>query len=88
MSAIRDKNQKFTFVYSNLYQLYKKEAEEKQIPTGFERVSGQVIKTQDLHRPELAGDPLMSLKENLQALSKLHERLKFMLTELEDLVKE
>lgn len=117
MSATRDKNQKFTFVYSNLYQLYKKGAEEKPVRSPvhpkdeFQVVSGRVIKAQDLHhsvekfnpvsllkpaKPDLKVeskvdpklDPLLSLKQNLQSLSQLHERLRFMLSELEDLVKE
>ena len=32
MSATRDKSQKVAFVYSNLYQLYKKEKAQKSVP--------------------------------------------------------
>lgn len=121
MSATRDKSQKVTFVYSNLYQIYKK---------GQEAASKHVLKSQDLNeaaknlvaetapqaviRPytpaELIGkriqkpavissqanaahsigqkSALDGLKNNLKTLNQLHSRLRFMLQELEDLVKE
>lgn len=142
MSATRDKNQKVGFVYSNLYQLYKKGVEEAKnapetaspapgAPVGLTR--GRVLKAQEAHaaadpaqitpfRPtELLGKrieaaqaltqaslaqsaplyvktpqsvripenaAIQSLKQNLEKLNDLHSRLRFMLQELEDLVKE
>ncbi len=130
MSATRDKSQKTTFVYSNLYQLYrrgKEAAKSAEVPpqasfvdlrdseTGERRPEGHVLKAQDLREnssvkvqeyraPELIGkriqNPLLksardvqdgaiqSLKDNLKNLNDLHARLRFMLQELEELVKE
>ncbi len=113
MSASRDKNQKFTFLYSNLYQIYKNEKSEvfdKEVPStplGMHS-NNRVLKAEDLNsnpsfpikvtnfRPlELSrtvlsrvSDPVQNLKKNIQELSELHSRLKFMLKELEDLIKE
>lgn len=136
MSATRDKTQKVAFVYSNLYQIYRKgsdaastppeaapaapEAQAVPKPPG----SGKVIKAEDLNAqttavrvekfeaPELLGkrivqkpavlkdiaqasqvapeqnEAIESLKDNLKQLNDLHARLRFMLKELEDLVKE
>jgi hypothetical protein len=149
MSATRDKTQKITFVYSNLYSIYRKGVERARegairesgdqspsaaaealtelasvrSPQVFE--SGLVIKAKDLRAPaeratppapprvtpytpaELLGKRVVarpaatpaqaqkaapqavaSLKENLQSLNDLQARLRFMLTELEDLIKE
>ncbi len=128
MSATRDKNQKFTFLYSNLYQIYKQEKVQEKIQETIQdkpqvlKSQGRVLKAEDLnnptfleqksvevrefkplvlvkplsiqHPPELKPpelnpmEPLKSLKKNLQDLTDLHARLKFMLQELEDLVKE
>jgi hypothetical protein len=127
MSATRDKSQKTTFVYSNLYQLYRrgKEAAQKAdtsqssfVDLGLtaERApESHVLKARDLRSdstvkietykaPELIGkrvqNPLVkatqqaqdtaiqSLKDNLKNLNDLHSRLRFMLQELEELVKE
>ena len=127
MSATRDTSQKATFVYSNLYKLYK---QAKAAPQ-----SGAVLKTHDLksmdpvaiqpfrptellktrleqeakvpHSEELArvrpipaavkrvlsptertsAVAVDSLKKNLSELNELHERLKFMLKEIEELTK-
>jgi len=111
MSATHDKSQKITFVYSNLYHLYKKGKEAAQKASA----SGNVLKADDLHNPkfvaqkniskhqpvELLGkrverpailppkNPAIdSLKQNLKTLNDLHSRLRFMLQELEDLVRE
>jgi hypothetical protein len=138
MSATRDKNQKTTFVYSNLYQLYKKGKEaavQAEVPAA--PASSQVLKVENLNEPTFAAtkvkissyqptefiqkriekkpavlkvaeqanqfvrpfsvseapavdqNPVIeSLKNNLKSLNDLHSRLKFMLQELEDLVKE
>jgi hypothetical protein len=117
MSANRDKNQRVTFVYSNLYQIYKsgKEAAQAADPLPGLPVSSTVLKTENLKagveiRPyepvELIGKRIQKkeipalapakapdatvqgLKDNLKALNDLHQRLRFMLQELEDLVKE
>jgi hypothetical protein len=117
MSATRDKSQKIAFVYSNLYQIYRKGVETAK--------SGAVLKSDDLFKPSFAAvqvnpyqpaellgkrvqkpeglidvasvrsetmvarsKAIESLKGNLKNLNDLHSRLKFMLLELEDLVKE
>lgn len=155
MSATRDKTQKITFVYSNLYSIYRKGVERARdgavqesaatspsraaevltelalgspAPKVFE--SGLVIKARDLKetaaapspapaaqprvtpytpaeligkrvsRPAALGNPVApkaapagsgaveSLKANLQSLNDLQARLRFMLKELEELIKE
>jgi hypothetical protein len=154
MSATRDKSQKVAFVYSNLYQLYRKgrdaavgadpqaviaKYKAQQPAAGSEMApgtqglsSGRVIKADDLRaasanggapakpefepavavrhyepaaligkrlpKPEaitsaagahpIQNQALNSLKQNLNALQDLHARLRFMLQELEELVKE
>jgi hypothetical protein len=138
MSANRDTSQKTTFVYSNLYQLYRKgkeAAEQAQTPAAEVPVSNpavfqlpnqmgtlasekNVLKTGDLKaeaapsvsayqppsllakrivdKPQALKQQSMpaqsaaleSLKANLKSLNDLHSRLKFMLEELQELVKE
>ena len=124
MSATQDKNQKATFVYSNLYHLYKKGKDAAQasdpaailkteVPQSSTVSSRNVLKVGDLHqearasvkvqefkptsligkrviRPEMpsSNPAITSLKDNLKALNDLHSRLRFMLTELEDLTKD
>jgi len=126
MSATRDTTQKFTFVYSNLYQIYRKGKEaatsapippamsaEKLKSLGVQ--SGRVIKADDFnssqnvhvvrHEPPrfLAKrlethrasskttlhpqrkEAIDGLRDNLKTLKGLHERLRFMLKELEEL---
>ena len=111
MSATQDKNQKFTFVYSNLYQIHQKGKVESEKPVAVSRPAhGQVLKTGDLHsstgprveayvptgllpkrapaRTGTRNEAIESLKENLKSLNDLHSRLRFMLQELEELVRE
>ncbi|MEK6579755.1 MAG: hypothetical protein AABZ55_11055 [Bdellovibrionota bacterium] len=139
MSANRDKTQKIAFVYSNLYQLYRKgkdaainastQPQDGIAQAGFVRVSArsgtQVLKTADVREGNPLGirvreynpaaligkrfekpaflkagqeskaavqvpahAPLDGLKNNLQALNDLQAKLRFMLQELEELVKE
>lgn len=137
MSASQDKNQKTAFVYSNLYQLYRKGKEAAQsapvntIQTSVAEEARKsyfqlpstlpseknVLKSGDLksemapkvnayHPPSLLAKRLVdkpqalnqvnptqsaaieSLKSNLKSLNDLHSRLRFMLEELEDLVKD
>lgn len=130
MSATYDKNQKVTFVYSNLYQIYRKGKEaaksadlpaEPVVSSSPAAVGRAVLKAENLKahaagvseyspaefinkrvpKPEVlketlaAAKPnqaqsqaLQSLKDNLNSLNRLHERLRFMLQELEELVKE
>ncbi len=128
MSASRDTTQKFTFVYSNLYQIYRKGKEaavsaptppamdpEKLKNLGVQ--SGNVIKADDLHSsanvhvvrhepPRFIAkrlethrafsktslhpqrkEAIEGLRDNLKTLKGLHERLRFMLKELEELTK-
>ncbi len=106
MSATRDKNQKVAFVYSNLYEIYRKGKD-----AAVSSPSHNVLKANDVNqtpfakvrsytpaeligkriqRPKSlpsANPALQSLKDNLKALNDLHARLRFMLQELEELVK-
>jgi hypothetical protein len=133
MSANRDKSQKIAFVYSNLYQLYRKGKDAATAaPDAPGLTTGRIIKAEDAakaianpadsgikirpfsldqdapavrpYQPvefiakrveksqtalKVAQNPTIdSLKDNLKTLNELHERLQFMLKELEDLVKE
>ena len=121
MSASRDKTQKVTFVYSNLYQLYKsgkETAQSAEVNAAPVAVNRNVLKTEDLRKAavspatqpkvsnyvptefigrrlpkpeaiaEHSNSAVDSLKKNLEQLNDLHARLRFMLKELEDLVKE
>jgi hypothetical protein len=129
MSATRDPSQKHTFVYSNLYQLYRKGKEaavKADVPAakspesdlGLEK--SRIIKVEEManqaavgiriarHEPprlltkhiqanrpvptpkaELARrKSIDGLRDNLRQLQSLHERLRFMLKEIEELSKE
>ncbi len=137
MSANRDTTQKTTFVYSNLYQLYRKGKEGAdpsahhsahhsahqavfQLPNSVGTLASEknVLKSGDLKaeaapavsayqppslltkrivdKPQALQQAQMpaqsaaiqSLKDNLKTLNDLHSRLKFMLEELQELVKE
>lgn len=142
MSATRDPSQKHTFVYSNLYQLYRKgkeaatnatlpaaapapagntaSADEKTVVENTRGLAtGRVIKIEDMNSqppgvvglriarhepPSLIGkriqpnrttltpkaelgrrEALNGLRDNLRQLQSLHERLRFMLKEIEEL---
>lgn len=120
MSATHDKSQKTTFVYSNLYQIYKKgkDAAMKADVTSAAPFAipseKNVLKAGNVAQPESAGpevkisaytpidligkrvarpesissnSAINSLKDNLKNLNDLHARLKFMLQELEELVR-
>jgi len=131
MSATRDQSQKTTFVYSNLYHLYKKGRDDaaQTADLAAPMAVGRVLKADNAkdpaykvegyqpteffakRLPQADGSPhpapkpvyvakpsvlipsqqnqaLSSLKDNLKSLSDLHARLRFMLKELENLVKE
>lgn len=132
MSANKDKDQRVTFLFSNLYKAQKQreaDAEAKGIAIPTQTSESSIVKVGDLktgviskqmnitaYQPtELLGkkielarnkesllnpapktvtpsrsqanEALEGLKENLRSLNELHSRLKFMLTELEDLTK-
>jgi hypothetical protein len=141
MSATRDPSQKHTFVYSNLYQLYRKGKEaansavvpppapaakteaprEEDARSTRGLAAGRVIKVDDMnsetgavgirvtrHEPPrllakhieanrmvptpkadlVRRQALDGLRDNLRQLQTLHERLRFMLKEIEELSKE
>lgn len=113
MSATRDKTQKFTFVYSNLYKIYRdgQKPNEAQAKSPLGLRSGHVLKAEAVEKEKIQVTPhapvqfigkriqtfqdaqapqdatISSLKENLKSLNDLHSRLRFMLKELEDLIK-
>lgn len=109
MSANQDKNEKFTFLYLNLYKMNKKlkeghpgvaqaEAAAQPFPVSRKLRSGQVLRAANLHQKPSSSvtsvnssyynDAIESLKDNLKSLNDLHARLRFMLEEIEELVKE
>ncbi len=131
MSATRDKTQKITFVYSNLYEIYRKGVERArnsdsapqatvthsgavtsvvikagQSPglrtsaaapvvnpyTPAELIGKRVAKPAVIQAPQVARElpvsPVEELKANLKTLNDLQSRLRVMLRELEELVKE
>src|SRR4051812_9664407 len=111
MSAYLDKSQGITFVYSNIYQLYKK-AKDAKLDSPFVAESPRVLKeakveeytprTLESERPFpvpmgvkeaeekaklLAMRPVANLQKNLSELTDAHEKLRFLLQELEALTK-
>lgn len=117
MSAYLDKSQGITFVYSNIFDLYKK-AKEAKLDAPFVAEQPRVLKAADLKaaqpfRPEelktpaterpfpvpmgvreaeekakkLGARPVANLQKNLTDLSDAHEKLRFLLQELESLTK-
>jgi hypothetical protein len=95
MAATKDRTHKISFVYSNLYQIYKigKEATQ-QSKTGLE--GGVILKRLSLSRSNsltaltpsgqrLRDEGVLQLKQSMQTLSDLNERLQFMLKEIEKL---
>lgn len=104
--ATRDSSQKVGFVYTNIYQLYKKAKEANpEMPsnarvfradevagikiTKFEpRVLNKATPVANDAAREVKGtNPFDDLKANLNRLTELHSKLRFMLNELDDLVK-
>ena len=119
MSANFDKSQRVTFLYTDLYRLYKKgkQAAKKSDPSS--GTSGMILKTGEVKvqnyqpveflRPKEspvnqiqtksqkpqprsgqskdAEAALVGLRTNLKTLNELQSRLRFMLSELEDLTK-
>lgn len=115
MSAYLDKSQGVTFVYSNIFDLYKKAKESKlDAPFVAERViKAETLKNAQPFRPEelkapatertfpvpmgvreaeekakkLGARPVANLQKNLNDLTDAHEKLRFLLQELESLTK-
>ena len=50
MSATRDQSQKFTFLFSNMYSLYKKGKQAAQASGG---ETARILKVEDLHKPRI-----------------------------------
>jgi hypothetical protein len=105
MSATRDRTQKIAFLYTNLYQIYKKSNSDSAPTSGIILKAGSTQAAQVTSFPGLkiktfepSQKPAIkksekaiaveSLRENLNQLNSVHERLKFMLKELEELTKE
>ncbi|MCC6277728.1 MAG: hypothetical protein IT289_07425 [Oligoflexia bacterium] len=80
--ALYDRGSGIGFVYSNFSDLVRKV-----------QASGVTSKISLFHEglaqknPELKTDSLVELKENMNKLQDMHQRLQFMLSELEGLVK-
>jgi hypothetical protein len=118
MSAYLDKSQGITFVYSNIFELYKKAKESKiDAPFVAERPSSRVIKEGqakisafEARELDTSGGertftvpmgvreaeekakkqnmrPVASLQKNLNELADAHEKLRFLLQELDSLTK-
>lgn len=115
MSATRDKTQSVAFVYSNIYQIYKKaktanqetpalnsrviradeltgKVDEELSPLKIKKFEPQKLQSQggasNFSATPPAQTPFDELKTNINRLQDLHSKLRFMLQELEDLVKE
>ncbi len=116
MSAYLDKSQGVTFVYSNIFDLYKK-AKDSKIDAPFVAERSRVIKAgeakiKNFHAKELNAPegerpfpvpmgvkeaeekakrqnmrPVANLQKNLSELTDAHEKLRFLLQELEALTK-
>jgi hypothetical protein len=116
MSAYLDKSQGVTFVYSNIYDLYKK-ARDARLDSPYVAESPRVLKKgsvkadlftpQELKTPENERPfavpmgvreaeekakrqnmrPVANLQKNLSELTEAHEKLRFLLQELESLTK-
>lgn len=115
MSAYLDKSQGITFVYSNIFDLYKK-AKEAKLDAPFVAERSRVLKNapvaesfqpSELVAPEgertfavpmgvreaeekaklKESRPVANLQKNLADLSNAHEKLRFLLQELESLTK-
>ena len=106
MPASRDRGSKVTFVYSNLYKIYKDGVAETVDPVKTQNFSvrSPILKAGERsievreHEPMAILKPrkmpvrtpspaVDSLKKNLDELKDLHSRLRFMLKEIEDLIK-
>lgn len=116
MSAYVDKSQGITFVYSNIFDLYKK-AKDAKLDAPYVAESGRVLKNKEVKVQEfkpknieakegqrtftvpmgvreaeekaLAANarPISHIKKNLSELTDAHEKLRFLLQELESLTK-
>lgn len=112
MSAYLDKSQGITFVYSNIFDIYKR-AKEAKIDAPFVAERKTVIKAKDANPKQFVPEELVApkgertfavpmgvkeaeekrklskvdLKKNLSELTEAHERLRFILQELDSLTK-
>ena len=93
-----DKSQGFTFVYSDLSKEFKKSENQNNLESpvlaidkraAFQRPMGVVEAEERAIRKTISGqeDPLASLRQNLNSLSKAHARLRFLLEEIDTLTK-
>lgn len=100
--ANRDSSQKIGFAYTNIYSLYKKAKQASpEMPTNarvfrvdelanvkITKFEPRVLSKDTPVAREVKGtNPFDDLKSNLNRLTELHSKLRFMLNELEDLVK-
>lgn len=95
--AKMDKSQGFTFVFENLNELEKKSQKEAKLDDVLAVRRGQnhllpmgVIEAEEKalkKRIASMEDPLSSLRQNLNSLTKAHAKLRFLLQEIDSLTK-
>lgn len=97
MSAYHDKSQGVTFVYTDIYKLYKKAKDSKlDSPLVFDKQKEDVKTVRNFTVPMGVKEAeakskkigsLVELKKNIDSLANAHEKLRFLLQELETLTK-
>lgn len=92
-----DKSQGFTFVYTNFHEVYKQnqKAEKLDRAVAIEKSASHLRPMGVIEAEEKAlrkrvsnlEDPLSSLRQNLNSLTKAHAKLRFLLQEIDSLTK-
>ena len=94
-----DKSQGFTFVYTDFYRVYKQAQNESKLDSAlvidrqkgrsFIHPMGVVEAEEKALRRKVTNldDPLSSLRQNLNTLTKAHAKLRFLLQEVDALTK-
>lgn len=108
MSAVKDPNQKTTFIYSNFYHIYRKGKVASDVQKMNESAKGVVLKSSSPALPQPAEvrvvnheeseglkawtssevhDGKKSMAEQLNSLRDASKRLKFLMTEVDEILK-
>lgn len=92
-----DKSQGFTFVYSDLHQIHKQVLKRERLDSAlavgrkeaFLQPMGVIEAEEKALRKRIGAleDPLSSLRQNLNTLTKAHAKLRFLLQEIDTLTK-